>query len=137
MKASDMAFLMKALSGDPLSEMIDMERRMCFEPIEVDSVPWYTSADWRASLVSRRDEYVRIVAIMAKTPRNGAFKRLMHGIVMEGKTPFVVEPFRDMTQILVHWGWRQMQWPKPYEHIAWTPRDGWSAGIRAAALKGV
>lgn len=69
-------------------------------------VTWLPSSDWPGHVVvSQNFREVRIIAIIAKVRRNGAFKRLVRGIIEAGLQPVVIEPMFDMPLILRRWGW--------------------------------
>jgi len=90
------------------------------------SVPWLPSSDWHdTDVVSLDGDEVRLVAIAAKRPGTGAFRKLIWAIEAAGLSPVVICPIgRIMPAILKKWGWvetkvgttfedREEQWRPP------------------------
>lgn len=75
--------------------------------ISRDEYPWFSSDDWEEGVVSIDGKRVRIVAVMAKNPFNGAFSRMITGICKDGFIPVVVAPFDMMIFIMKKWGWHK------------------------------
>lgn len=91
---------------DPVREMLRSEIAMGFAPVPVGSVDWLPWADWHPrDVVSTDGVEVRIVAIMARQPGTGAFRRLIAGIEAAGLRPVIVCPLPDMREIMARWGW--------------------------------
>lgn len=71
------------------------------------SVSWMPAEDWaETDVIGRFGKEIRIIAIIARQPGTGAFRRLVAGIEEAGFRPVVVEPFAQMQAILRRWGWR-------------------------------
>src|SRR5262249_20061200 len=67
---------------------------------------WLCQEDWANHVISRRGNYVRLVLLDAAEPGQGAFTRLIDGILDAGLKPVVVEPlFETMPAIMQKWGW--------------------------------
>jgi hypothetical protein len=68
----------------------------------------FPADDWAFPQVVALDgAEVRIVAILARTPGRGAFRRLIDAICAAGFQPVVIEPIGvTMPAILARWGWR-------------------------------
>jgi hypothetical protein len=68
----------------------------------------FIEADWHfPAVVSHDGREVRIVAILALHPGNGAFRRLVDNITGAGLAPVVVEPVGVvMPAIMKRWKWR-------------------------------
>lgn len=104
-----------------------------FDVILPDEEPWFSSADWRQiSVVSRTLTEVRIVAIYAKHPGQGAFRRMIADIIACGLCPVVVCPISlQMRVILDHWGWQHDtdadQWRPPIVNRKIEP---WGVNVR-------
>lgn len=88
--------------------MEEMERSQGFEIIKRGSRDWYSRKDWVESIISKDREFVRIVAVRARNPGKGSFKKMIAGIKSEGLTPLVICPLPDMVSILTKWGWRPL-----------------------------
>ena len=90
----------------PGEAMRQDEREKGYGIILPGEVPWLPTEDWPDNVVISqcRDE-IRIIAIFAKEPGKGAFRRMIAGIKAAGLKPVVVCPFRDMEDILVRWHW--------------------------------
>lgn len=73
--------------------------------------PWFPVDEWSptcvVSVTTRGD--VRLVAIMAAQPGNGAFRRLVAAVRDAGLRPVVVAPSKALAQALKRWGWRERQ----------------------------
>lgn len=99
-----------------LDRMFDMgpgaAMRLCeaeagYDPILREDPPaWLHLDDWEDDFVISKDGFrIRIVAIIAVKPHNGAFSRLVTGICKAGFMPVVVVPLGQMRPILSRWGW--------------------------------
>lgn len=65
-----------------------------------------TKSSWPSHIVVSLDgAEVRIIAIIATRRGDGAFKRMVTGIVAAGLCPVVIEPMFGMPSILRRWGW--------------------------------
>lgn len=91
------------------------------------SVPWFPAADWHATdVVSRKGNEVRIVAILARRPHTGAFRRMVDGIIAAGLAPVVSTPFEEMAAILTRWGWKSRLRGSGVDiEETWRPKAGW------------
>jgi len=80
------------------------------------SVPWLSSSDWHETdVVSLDGDEVRLVAIAAKRPGTGAFRKLIWAIEAAGLKPVVVCPMGIMPAILKKWGWVETKVGTTYE----------------------
>lgn len=95
--------------------------------VRVGEAPWLPVEDWdEDSIVSTNDFRVRLVAIVAKHPGEGALRRLIKAIQREGMVPVVVEPFHDLAQILRRWKWKSRVVGRGNAmHRIWHPRTPW------------
>jgi hypothetical protein len=86
--------------------------------------PWLPAEDWDPTItVSVDGTKVRLVAILAKRPGTGAFRRLISGIEQAGLTPCMVDPIRSMQETLTRWGWKPRRYGYGIEcETQWTPR---------------
>lgn len=114
--AMDMLARRIALLG-PGEAMRQDERDKGYRIVLPGDEPWLPKADWPENVcVSQTGNEVRIVAIFARNPGQGAFKRLITGIEAAGLTPVVVCPIFQMPKILKRWGWREtafQEWRPP------------------------
>src|SRR6185369_14000824 len=84
------------------------EKERGFEIVETGSVPWLPAADWPNDIViTQKGKEIRIVAIYAKRPGNGAFRRLITAIIQAGMVPVIVTPVHEMRDTMKRWGWKQ------------------------------
>lgn len=99
--------LLSQLQTKPIHEIMRQnERDAGYEPVLPGTAPWFSARDWRPTdVVSTDGKIVRIVAICARKPGSGAFRRMVNGIVAAGLEPVVIEPFPVMEAILTRWGW--------------------------------
>jgi hypothetical protein len=66
----------------------------------------FTEDDWKAGIISCKGSEIRIVAIMAKRQRDGAFTRLLASIAGAGLKPVVIAPMGPVMIALMHrWRW--------------------------------
>lgn len=92
----------------PFEAMCEDERAAGFTLVRPGEVPWLSAADWPQDIViSIKDKEVRIVAIKAKEPGRGAFRRLIEAVEAHGLQPTVVAPLFVMPAILKRWGWKR------------------------------
>lgn len=115
----------------PSEAMIADERERGFGVFAVGQRSWLLARDWRPDCVVTQDRdrrEVRIIAIMAKDKGQGAFRRMVRGIMAEGFTPVVVEPMLDMPAILAKWGWLRTDVGEGFHHEEqWRPHALWRA----------
>ena len=78
------------------ADWLRAEQRRGHAAIAPEGAPWLVAEDWHVHALTRAGQEVRIVALWAKAPRQGAFRRLVAGIRAAGLTPVVVEPFGAM-----------------------------------------
>ena len=96
-------------SGKSMEQiLIDHETgrgNMVIRPGEVD---WLPLPDWDPmTIVSYSGTVVRLIAIRARKPGNGAFRRLCEALASKGYTPHVVAPLREMQEKLKKWDWKR------------------------------
>lgn len=92
-------------------------------------VLWLPTTDWSSDVVVSQAKLmpvIRIIAIKALSPGNGAFSRMITGICEAHLTPCVIEPMFSMPVILTKWGWIREQYETGWEHEEqWWPPRGW------------
>lgn len=100
--------------------MMDDERERGHRLVLVgDKFPFsLPSSDWHQNAVVALDgTEVRIVAILAKHPGQGAFRRLVENIRGAGLTPVVLAPIgMVMPAILQKWGWIKTETGSGFDH---------------------
>lgn len=70
------------------------------------AVPWLPAEDWDETVVvSRAGNTVRLVAILAKNPGTGAFRRLIAALAQARLHPVIVAPTREMAATCQRMGW--------------------------------
>lgn len=109
----------------PAELMSETEASLGRKILRVGLCQWLPFMDWRADgVVSLSGDEVHIIAIAAKRPGTGAFRRMVTQISSAGLTPVVVEPFAHMSEIMKAWGWRQevRQYPEG-EREEWRPSN--------------
>lgn len=91
-------------------------------------VPWLSIADWHPTVVvSVKGRVVRLVAILASRPGNGAFRRTVAGIIAAGLTPAVIEPTHEMRATMKRWKWKCRRAGYGLEtEEQWRPRKSFS-----------
>jgi len=97
--------------------------------IQPGTVPWLPVEEGHdTDCVSIADGEVRLVAIWAKYPGTGAFRRLVEGILDCGLVPVVVAPLDHMVAILVAWGWQHSYVGNSFEdwEDQWRPPEDWT-----------
>lgn len=109
--------------------MIDQEIAAGRQPIQPGATePFdFPAADWTfPQVVSLDGREVRLVAILANAPGNGAFRRLIANIRAAGLAPVVIAPVGVvMPAIMERWGWRQTIIGSGWEVFdEWRPDDG-------------
>jgi hypothetical protein len=107
--------------------LIQNEIAAGYRIVRVGEAPWLPLEDWdTSSIVSQGRFRVRLVALRARNPGNGAFTRLVATIQAEGRLPVVVEPFNDLAMILKRWNWkRRMTGRGVKRHCIFHPRTPW------------
>jgi hypothetical protein len=113
-------------SGIPMEVIMrKMERDAGRRVVVPGEVEWLPEADWLASVVVSIDGIrVRIIAIAAKEPGKGAFRRLVAGIQAAGLIPCVVAPVQEMRETLRRWKWKGRTIGYGFEaEERWEPRS--------------
>jgi hypothetical protein len=108
--------------------MRDSEVARGYRPVFPGDFPWFPASEWPQDVVVSLDgNRVRIIAVYALNPGNGAFSRLITGIVRAGLIPTVVAPFSEMVDILTHWGWHRRIVGKTFNDRCdeWFPTRKW------------
>lgn len=102
--------------------MRDDERKAGHQVVKPGEVTWLPAEDWEETVVvSVQDgKIVRLVAILARNPGNGAFRRLIHSIHDAGLIPCVVAPTIEMRATLKRWGWKGQ-----HHGHRWTSEEHW------------
>lgn len=132
-------FLMSMKGKAAWEALRDAELMRGFQWVPVGSVPWLPLADWHdRDCVSLDGDEVRLVAIAARRPRSGAFKRLLAEIDAAGLKPVVVAPMGTMTAILERWGWEKTEIGSTFADYEeqWRPARRTEAHTAAAAMAG-
>jgi hypothetical protein len=104
--------------------MREDERRAGRTVIVPGDVEWLPAADWDETVVVSLDgQQVRLIAILAKNPGNGAFRRLIAAICAAELVPIISTPTNEMRETLKRWGWKGKihGWGEQSEEL-WKPR---------------
>lgn len=90
----------------------------------VVSADWLDWDDWTDyTIISLDEDRVRLVAIEAKTPGQGAFTRLIAKIIDAGLVPVLVEPNRSLVDWCARHDFRSRRIGKgSFSHEVWYPR---------------
>ena len=94
--------------GESMSDIMKADERSAGYTVVVPGeVQWLPADDWDPTIVVSIDgKRVRLVAILAKRPGNGAFRRLVAAIRAANLVPHVIAPTHEMRATLKRWGWR-------------------------------
>lgn len=105
--ASYIANFLDGSAPQPIWEVMrEDERSSGFAVVVPGDTAWLSSTDWDETVVVSTDgKDVRLVAILAKRPGNGAFNRLIAGIEACGLRPVIVAPTREMAATCIRRGW--------------------------------
>lgn len=115
--------------GRPMQEIMrDAERKSGYRVVVPGEVSWLSADDWDATVtvsVDDKRKTVRLVAILAKSPGNGAFLRTVRAIMDVGLTPCIVEPTREMRATMQRWKWARRRVGHGFDgEEQWRPRKG-------------
>ena len=111
--------------GNMVDFMRDAERKKGNAIVRPGEVSWLLAADWPLDIVvSLAGRRVRVVAIYAKHPGQGAFRRLVASIQEAGLIPCVIAPTNEMRATLTRWKWRRRNHGVSFEthEERWEPR---------------
>lgn len=101
--------------------MRDDERKAGRKVVVPGDVTWLPAEDWDHTVVVSVDgDVVRLIALLALNPGNGAFRRLIYSIHDTGLTPCVIAPTIEMRATLKRWGWKG----KRHGH-GWNGEERW------------
>lgn len=120
--------VMSHTAGRPIWQtMRDDEEDADRDVILPGSQPWLSADDWDPTIVvSRQGREVRLIAILAKSPGHGAFRRTVTGIIDAGLTPVIISPTFMMQDTMKRWGWTPRHVGSGWDHEEqWRPRKGW------------
>lgn len=122
-------YISKIIEVGPFAVMIQNERDAGNTILVPGISPLLPLGDWPPDIVvSQSGNNVRIVAIKALKPGDGAFGRLVTAIAKANLTPVIVEPMLDMPRIMERWGWRVHIQGEGFEkQRLWTPTPEWLA----------
>lgn len=104
--------------------MRQAERTSGYQVVVPGEVNWLPLEDWDPSIVvSLDDNKVRLVAILARNPGNGALRRLICAIKTHGMVPQIIAPTFEMRATVKRWGWRMRMKGMGFEaQEIWYPR---------------
>jgi hypothetical protein len=106
--AEMIAAVERAFDIGPYASMCQDEEAKGATIIPTGSVSWLPACDWPEDIVvTQLGKDIRIVAIYNPKRGNGAFSRLVTGIVKAGLRPVVVCPSHEMRDICKTWGWKE------------------------------
>jgi hypothetical protein len=81
-------------------------------------------------IIARRGKDIRLISLFAKNPGNGAFRRLVLGIITAGYRPVVVEPLFGMESTMRRWGWSHQQVGRGLSHEdLYIPTKRWMKSV--------
>jgi hypothetical protein len=122
--------LVEHAAGRPVWEVMRADEAEAGNTVIVPGeVPWLPVADWEHTIViSRRGKEIRLIILLAKRRGNGAFHRLVNGILGDGLTPVILAPMGAMRAIMKRWNWFERSVGSGWDHEEqWRPRKGWRA----------
>lgn len=123
-----LAELFGKLDRQPIWEIMrDDERARGNTIIVPGEVEWLPAEDWDHTIVVSQDgREVRLIAILAKRPGNGAFRRLVESIRKDGLTPVIIAPSPEMAATMRRWKWFRRYVGTGFEQEEqWRPRKEW------------
>lgn len=123
------ALLAQLDRGTPMQDIMRAnERAAGYRVVVPGDVPWLSVADWHPTVtVSIDRNVVRLVAILANNPGNGALRRTVSGILAAGLTPCVIEPTHEMRATMKRWNWKCRRKGHGLDtEEQWTPRKSFS-----------
>lgn len=125
---SYLAELFGKLETMPIHEIMrENERESGNDVIVPGEVHWLPSEDWDETIVvSRNGKEIRLIAILARHPGNGAFRRLVHAILDAGLVPVIIAPSLEMAATMKRWGWHRRFVGSGFEQEdQWRPGKRW------------
>ncbi len=124
------AQVIEAMDGRPMWEIMRRDEVAKGNSVIVPGdAPWLSADDWDPTIiVSQSGKEIRLIAILAKQPGTGAFKRTVAGILGADLVPVVIEPLGSMSVILKRWGWSKRIVGSGFmeREEQWRPRKGWT-----------
>lgn len=104
--------------------MRDDERERGNRVVVPGEVDWLPAADWDDTIVvSVSGREVRLIAILARKPGSGAFRRLVGRIQSSGLVPVIIAPSREMAATMRRWNWTRRYVGSGFEQEEqWRPR---------------
>lgn len=117
--------IFRCLEIGPGAAMRESEAEKGHYPLFPCTEAWFNAGEWYHDYcISRSGRRVRICAIIANNRGNGAFRRLVEGIIRAGLTPHVVVPLDEMRPILIRWNWRK-QTINRFKDRGWGREEVW------------
>lgn len=125
MSFADEAYIRSAFAmsrGDLGKRMIESERAQGYE--RIIKAPWLDWSDWTdATIITGDGVRVRLVALEARQPGQGAFGRLIAKIQKANLVPVLVEPNRSLIDWCLRRDWRSRRIGRGrFNHEIWYPR---------------
>lgn len=111
--------------GASVADIMREDERMAgYKVIRPGDIPWLSLEDWDPSIVVSLDgNRVRLVAILARNPGNGALRSLIAAIEAQGLVPQIIAPTHEMRVTVKRWGWRMRMKGSGFEaQEIWYPR---------------
>ena len=87
--------------------MKNEEVRRGYTLVNPGDFKWLPKEEWVCPIISRDGNLIRLVGLIAVKPKDGAFTRLVNGIIQDGFIPVVCTPTVEMREILGRWNWKQ------------------------------
>lgn len=115
--------------GRPMQDIMrENERKEGYRVVVPGDEVWLSADDWDATVTVSVDDKrrtVRLVAILAKSPGRGAFRRTVRAIMDAGMTPCVIEPTQEMRYTMQRWKWAARRVGHGFHsEEQWRPRKG-------------
>ena len=114
------------LSGrsDPVTSIIEGEKKRGFDIIRPGDAPWFRAVNWRAeSVASIKGKRVRLVLLHAFEEGQGSLTLTLKAIVAAGLKPAIIDPTRELAATLTRRGWKMHVEGSSFDdrEDVWTP----------------
>lgn len=115
-----------------LAYALNYEVEKGYKLISFGEYSWFKAEEWEDfTILSQKDNKVRICWIATKKPGNSCFSRLVKNIIKDGFNVNVVGALGDMELILKRWGWKQKLIGDNFynQENIWKPTKAWKNKI--------
>lgn len=116
-------------AGRPMWEVMREDEMLAGNAVILPGdFPWLSTEGCDPTIiVSQSGKEIRLIALLARNPGHGVFRRTVSGIIASGLVPVIIAPVVQMRETMKRWNWYRRDVGSGWNHEEqWRPRKGWS-----------